>query len=222
MLRRLLPPRFALLRPRTRQASSARPSSYLSALRQRYPSADPPSLLISFLILHELTAVLPLVALFSAFHALGLGAVIVAYSLQGDERDIDQGTLDREQGRWTTERSKLTIREWVSEGEHKAEKLGRRYGLLGWDKETREERELRKAQDKDTQGGERDLTQESLGVSGDVANAVAAYLTVKALLPLRVLISLRLSPALANTIVKRFKGLRERGARIMLKRTTPS
>ncbi|GAA5880723.1 hypothetical protein JCM1840_007416 [Sporobolomyces johnsonii] len=205
---RLVRPRVALLRPHTR------PSSYLSALRARYPSADPPSLVVSFLILHELTAIVPLVALFSACHALGLGAAILAYSLGGDEREIDKGTRDRDEGTWTTERARLTIREWVSEGEHKAENVGRRYGLFGWDKESPDERALRKDKDKG------DLTKDSLGVTGDVANFAAAYLAVKALLPLRILVSLRLSPALANIIVKRFKGLREHGARIMLKRPT--
>lgn len=40
---------------------------------------------------------------------------------------------------------------------------------------------------------------------------ISMNLLTQALLPLRILVSLRLSPSLANVIVKNFRSLRERG-----------
>lgn len=42
---------------------------------------------------------------------------------------------------------------------------------------------------------------------------------LQALLPLRILVSLRLAPPMANVIVKRFKGLRDMGARYLKKQS---
>ncbi|GAA6064747.1 hypothetical protein JCM10212_001599 [Sporobolomyces blumeae] len=212
---------------RKSHARSASTSSYFAALRQRYPRADPPSLIAAFVVLHELTAVVPLSILFGAFHYLGIGASIVAWTLEGDESRVQRGYQDRVDGRWTRERARVLVREWVKEGEDKAERVGRRYGWFGWDKESTEERVARKA---NKAGGDAtttteplrpELSNERLSVTGDVANVAAAYLVVKALLPLRILVSLRLSPNLANVISKRFQGLRARGAR-MMKRNEPA
>ncbi|BGO98024.1 hypothetical protein NBRC10513v2_002024 [Rhodotorula toruloides] len=175
----------------------------MARLRQSYPHVDPPSLLISFVILHELTALVPLVGLFALLKWLGVGGAIVAWVVD------ETSEAEVEQSGWRT-----TAKEWLVESEKKAERVGRRYGWFGWEKETREEREERRARQKDAENGAadvQDVSPERLRVSGDVANAAASYLLVKALLPLRILISLRLSPSLANVIVRNFKGLRERG-----------
>ncbi|GAA5948576.1 hypothetical protein JCM3765_004932 [Sporobolomyces pararoseus] len=212
MLRRLIAPSRTLRQLPLRRPIST--SNYLSSLRKRYPSADPASLVISFLILHELTAILPLSILFGTFHYLGLGAGIVGWTLAESESTLtDSEVQKREEGEWATEGAKMKVREWIREGEEKAESIGRRYGWFGWEKESKEQREERKAQASTS----RELSVDSLKVSGDVANVAAAYLVVKALLPLRILVSLRLSPTLANVIARRFKGLRARGSK-MLKR----
>ncbi|GAA5825564.1 hypothetical protein JCM5353_002342 [Sporobolomyces roseus] len=216
MLRRAIQP-IRLTRPlHTRPAST---KSYLGRLKQRYPSADPPSLFISFLILHELTAILPLSILFGTFHYLGIGAGIVAWTLSESESTTQPSLEQEDAGKWTKEGARIKVREWMKEGEDQAERMGRRYGWFGWEKESREERIERKKrlEDEPARSVSKELSNESLKVSGDVANLVAAYLVVKALLPLRILVSLRLSPTLANVIVKRFKGLRAKGAK-MLKR----
>lgn len=238
MLRRIITPTRPLTRiPLHRPIST---SSYLGSLRRRYPAADPPSLVISFLILHELTAIVPLSVLFGTFHYLGLGAGIVAWTLAESESTISTRE-GREEATSSVQGAKTKVREWISEGEEQAERLGRRYGWFGWEKESKEERVERKAR-QELDSTPKELSDESLKVTGDVANVAAAYLIVKvshycslalpaepalnvsfsplrqALIPLRILISLRLTPSLANVIVKRFKGLRERGSR-MLKRS---
>ncbi|GAA5888632.1 hypothetical protein JCM16303_005294 [Sporobolomyces ruberrimus] len=214
MLRRNITPTRPLTRILLHRPVST--SSYLGSLRRRYPAADPPSLVISFLILHELTAIVPLSVLFGTFHYLGLGAGIVAWTLAESE-STDSTREGREEGTSSVQGAKTRVRKWVSEGEEQAERLGRRYGWFGWEKESKEERVERKAR-QDLDSTPKELSDESLKVTGDVANVAAAYLIVKALIPLRILISLRLTPSLANVIVKRFKGLRERGSR-MLKRS---
>lgn len=144
----------------------------MARLRQSYPHADPPSLLISFVILHELTALVPLAGLFALLKWLGVGGAIVAWV-------VDE-TSEAGKGRsgWRT-----TAKEWLAESERKAERVGRRYGWFGWEKETREEREERRARENDEQVAGAatlgDVSPERLRVSGDVANAAASYLLVK-------------------------------------------
>lgn len=69
----------------------------------------------------------------------------------------------------------------MKEGEDQAERMGRRYGWFGWEKESREERIERKKRLEDEPARDvlKELSNESLKVSGDVANLVAAYLVVK-------------------------------------------
>jgi len=178
MLRRAIQP-IRLTRPLHIRPASTK--SYLGRLKQRYPSADPPSLFISFLILHELTAILPLSILFGTFHYLGIGAGIVAWTLSESE-STTQPSLEQEQaGKWTKEGARIRVREWMKEGEDQAERMGRRYGWFGWEKESREERIERKKRLEDEPARDvlKELSNESLKVSGDVANLVAAYLVVK-------------------------------------------
>ncbi|GJN87159.1 hypothetical protein Rhopal_000104-T1 [Rhodotorula paludigena] len=184
----------------------ALPLPYLARLRAQYPHADPPALVASFVVLHELTALVPLVALFALFHALGLGTGLVHWVLEHSEDGRDEAAGTRDGGGWRD-----TVRTWLREAEDKTERIGRRYGWFGWDKETPDQRKERREREKERGTTEDRLEDERLQVGGDVANLAAAYLVVKALIPLRILISLRLSPSLANLVVRRFRGLRERG-----------
>lgn len=180
MLRRAIRPLRLPIRPL--QSQSATTSSYLSRLRCKYPSADPGSLLISFLILHELTAILPLSLLFGTFHYLGLGTGIVAWTLAESEstRSLEQTEQQQQGGRWTSEGARIRVREWMKEGQDKAERIGTRYGWFGWEKESITQRQERKEQALQPPLHEKEeLSNESLKVSGDVANLVAAYLVVK-------------------------------------------
>ena len=230
--------------------SSSRLAPYLAELKSKYPHAELRSLVVAFVVLHELTALVPLAVLFGAFHYLGAGAALVAWVVDETAATSGGGTG------W-----KGTVRDWLREAETKAERVGRRYGLFGWSKESKEERRARRTRElnqdeEEHAAGPVALSKERLLVSGDVANAAAAYLAVKvcpntphcisafedeplpgkrnaltpgnppppsqALLPLRILISLRLSPFLANRVLGRFKTWRaQRATRSIRPADTP-
>lgn len=90
-----------------------------------------PTLGVSFLILHEITAVLPVVLLFWIFQALGAGASLVAWLAD----ETDQST-EAPRGSWDW---RAIAHGWVVEGEKKAEGVGRRYGILGYEKRVKGE-----------------------------------------------------------------------------------
>lgn len=164
------PSRLASTAPTAPNPSRLTP--YIAHLRAQYPHAEPRSLVAAFVVLHELTALVPLAILFGAFHYLGAGAALVVWVV-----DETTATTSAAGGGETTSTWKDTIRTWLVEAENKAERVGRRYGLFGWTKESREEREERKLQE--AERPVEPLTKERLLVSGDVANAAAAYLAVK-------------------------------------------
>ncbi|KII95664.1 hypothetical protein PLICRDRAFT_96436 [Plicaturopsis crispa FD-325 SS-3] len=136
------------------------------------------SLVLSFAVLHEITALVPLVGVFYGARALGVGERLVAMVSQ-EERD----DWKRETG-WAREK----FRTWIDEGERWAGRVGRRYGVFGFEKgqiETDEDRH-----------------RVSANIAGDLANAVVAYAAGKALLPVRVGLSLYLSPLFSRRIVE--------------------
>jgi hypothetical protein len=105
-----------------------------------------PSLVVSFGVLHELTAIVPLFGTFYAARALGVGEHIVGAVLAEGESG------------WVRDQ----CRHWVEEGDGWAERVGRRYGVFGFEKGS-------------GKGG-----RDGIGViAGDVANAVAAYAVTK-------------------------------------------
>ncbi|KAF5348704.1 hypothetical protein D9758_006772 [Tetrapyrgos nigripes] len=132
-------PAFAQYR-RTLNAISARTGTPL------------PSLILSFGILHELTAIVPLVGIFYGARTLGIGERVVSAVVQQDITTPEDGSALR----WTRAKFKT----WVEEGEGKVERVGRRYGLFGFEK------------------GAEGAAPESFRsgqIAGDVANAVFAY-----------------------------------------------
>lgn len=157
-------------------------SPYIIKLRQTYPNAEPTSLVASFLILHELTAVIPLFVGFWSFKALGLGTGLVAWAVdkseEGDEEN--QEKVSGGIGEW----SRKKVGSWIRQGEEQSERIGRRYGVLGFEKESVEEREMRKereALDRVSSSGN-DIVMPRLNgynIGGDVANLVASYIAVK-------------------------------------------
>ncbi|KAI9068613.1 hypothetical protein FKP32DRAFT_1608796 [Trametes sanguinea] len=153
------------------------------------------SLAISFAILHELTAILPVVGLFYGCRALGVGENIVrAVGQQQGSSGADQsGYLAQYRDSWVGER----VREWMVEGEVRAERVGRRYGWFGFEKGSKMDDPTLEAQ---TAHAASDLV--SGRIAGDVANAVVAYALTKALLPVRIGASLWLSPAFSRAFVQ--------------------
>lgn len=157
-----------------------------------------PSLITSFAILHEATALAPLVVFFYAAKAAGVGERVVGAVRTADKRQAEDAWLRRKG------------EQWVDEGERWVGRVGRRYGIWGFEKGAHppayEERALEDAA--------------SRRIAGDVANAVLAYgvtkvpsarhhrcarstelCVVQALLPLRIGLSLYLAPAFARGVV---------------------
>ncbi|CAE6360997.1 unnamed protein product [Rhizoctonia solani] len=137
---------------------SERNRPYVQALRRLSARTGTPlpSLILSFGILHELTAIIPLIGVFFGARALGAGDKTV----------------------------ELLPTEWVQEGEEWAGRVGRRYGVFGFDKK----------------GKEKDSAVETKVAIGDVANVVLAYAVVKAILPLRIGLSLWLAPGFSRRV----------------------
>lgn len=153
-----------------------------------------PSLIFSFAILHEITAVVPVVTLFYACRALGAGDTMVNYVKNHDEAAIEEGA----RGNMFAKAS-----EYLEEGELRATRFAKRYGLWGRDA---------------TDSAKRDVAST---MAGDMANAAVAYgitkvrcggfekkpsLTVifflQAMLPLRIAASIYLSPSFSRRAIE--------------------
>jgi len=121
-----------------------------------------PSLIISFAVLHEITAIVPLAGIFFGAKYLGVGERLV--ELARVETHTDATPSSRPS---TTDWVQRKVGTWIVEGEVWAEKVGRRYGLFGYPKT------LKGAKFEAVEG------ERKPGVAGDVANAVFAYTATK-------------------------------------------
>lgn len=227
-LKSRIPNRTSILNPVHKRQLSLQP--YITKLRSQYPSADLASLVASFIVLHEVTAIVPLFAGFWACRAAGVGLGLVTWAAATtNENEPDQ---QESSDNWIQHK----FRTWIQQGQLKAERIGKHYGVLGYEKQTKEQRQ----QDVEYEPGNITSTLPSQLIGSDAANLVAAYIGVKVsllssghpnvrahwldsqlLLPLRILVSLRLAPPLANVIAKRFQGLRGIGSRWLKKQSTP-
>ncbi|KAJ8087965.1 hypothetical protein PM082_013516 [Marasmius tenuissimus] len=166
-------------------SNSGRYRQALNAISAR-TGAPLPSLIFSFGILHEITAVAPLFGIFYGARMLGVGERIVATVVNVDEPNPN----DSPAVTWAKEK----CRTWIEEGEGWAERVGRRYGVFGYEKRKRGEGV------ETGSNASRPYIQGHL--AGDVANAVVAYGMTKALLPARIGLSLYLSPAFSRGVVE--------------------
>ncbi|KAI6116015.1 hypothetical protein F5141DRAFT_1212621 [Pisolithus sp. B1] len=139
-----------------------------------------PSLALSFAVLHELTAIIPLAGIFFASRQLGLGERVVGQFVHNDEVRNDPSWLNDHMG------------QWFDEGERWAERVGRRYGFFGFSK----------GQPPVSAVDDNQPRRVSSVIAGDAANAIFAYGMVKALLPVRVGLSLYLSPSFSRCVVE--------------------
>ncbi|KAH9833517.1 uncharacterized protein C8Q71DRAFT_909554 [Rhodofomes roseus] len=159
----------------------------LTALAER-TRAPLPSLALSFALLHELTAVVPFVAFFYAARTLRAGErVILSYpeKFTGDPSNIE--FKYPEQGFWGRVR-----REWWIEGRLWADRMGRRYGLFGLSRHADGELDSRSREISSVQSA-----------APDIANAVFAYFLTKAILPVRLGLSMYWSPAFSRSVIER-------------------
>ncbi|ODN96557.1 hypothetical protein L198_04272 [Cryptococcus wingfieldii CBS 7118] len=150
---------------------------YLTSLSQR-TGVPLPSLGLSFLALHELTAILPVLGFYYLFASFGVGAGLVVWVSEVGHEEEKEGWK-----RW--------VKEWYEEGVAKVDRVGRRYGVLEYEKqEHKVEGSGETAVDSVKTGGAK--------AAEKVADAVAAYVLVKALLPARIGLSLVAAPAFAR------------------------
>ncbi|EKM53598.1 uncharacterized protein PHACADRAFT_260033, partial [Phanerochaete carnosa HHB-10118-sp] len=161
--------RFAVYR-QALQAISARTGTAL------------PSLVVSFGIVHEFTALVPTVGFFFGARALGVGERVV--QAVAAETEGEPG--------WAKQKARV----WLDEGGQWAQRVGRRYGVFGYEKRER-------GKDGDAAAGvqEPKETEVATRLAGDAANAILAYGLTKALLPVRIGLSLYLAPAFARRVV---------------------
>jgi len=121
-----------------------------------------PSLLLSFGVLHEITALVPLAGVFYGARALGIGEVVIGTIVQDN-----QPFSGVEERHWF----RGTLRKWVEEGDKWACRVGQRYGVFGFEKRTF-----------DSPGDAAEPSPVSSRLAGDVANAVVAYGVTKVML----------------------------------------
>ncbi|KAL5496129.1 hypothetical protein ACEPAH_3046 [Sanghuangporus vaninii] len=145
-----------------------------------------PALITSFAILHEATAIIPLVGVFYTCRTFGVGERVVTYAREASSSRSTSATRKEEEGgSWIRE----TTERWMEEGEQWTEKVGRRYGIWGFQKGST------------PPSSPPSTTASGINVAGDVANALVAYCATKALLPVRIGVSLYFSPAFARGVV---------------------
>lgn len=95
----------------------------LSAISAR-TGAPLSSLLVSFAVLHEITAIASFAGVFYAARAFGVG-----------ERVVDAVAADDEPAGW----AQLQVKTWVQEGTVWAGRVGQRYGIFGLEKKDSKE-----------------------------------------------------------------------------------
>ena len=132
-------------------------SVYTDALKTISKRTGTPlsSLILSFGIVHELTALVPLVGIFYASRALGVGEAVVN-NISPYTAAVPVG-----KGSWVVRWGKEKVKEWVEEGDQWAKRVGKRYNMFGYEKEVVD------AQNSASEHGHR--------ITGDIANAVVAY-----------------------------------------------
>lgn len=120
------------------------------------------SLAVSFMILHELTAVLPVIGFYFLFSSLGTGLGIIQWLNRTTDTGGDAiGLEGAEPTGW-----RGWVKGWYDEGEAKIGKVGKRYGL--WQDEESE-----------SGSGSKVVTTSGQRAGEGVANAISAYVVVK-------------------------------------------
>ncbi|KZT61307.1 hypothetical protein CALCODRAFT_491414 [Calocera cornea HHB12733] len=143
-----------------------------------------PSLIVSFGVLHEITAVAPLFGFFFASRWLGVGQATVDWAARSEG--------------WGGE----MMRGWMRDGGEMAERVGGKYGWFGYEKMDKAGRDrLKEEQKKRKETGEQ-AAQLGTWIAGDVANVVVAYGLTKAIMPIRIGLSLYLAPWFSRSAVE--------------------
>ncbi|KAI9614706.1 hypothetical protein H4Q26_009097 [Puccinia striiformis f. sp. tritici PST-130] len=159
-------------------------------IKERYPgisAKDIPSLTLSFLFLHELTALLPLLGIFSVVYISGTGEYIVQTindSIPASPSSSVHG--DGDQMDYKSNPVADFVTDSIDQSVIKLTSIARRYGYLD--------------DDNNQEYGRLSIVNNRFFASG-----IVAYLTVKLLLPVRISLSLYLAPSLSRQF-QRFYG----------------
>ena len=177
----------------------------LAAISAR-TGAPLPSLILSFAILHELTAVVPLVGVFYGAKTIGIGDRVISAIIEDEAVKNGNGSTERSSSLLF---ARQKMKEWVAEGDQWAIRIGRRYGVFGYEK-----------REKGTKDDVEHMAKAPGHLAGDVANAVVAYgvtkvsslhgihgcfinlATNQALFPLRIGASIYISPMFSRGVVE--------------------
>jgi hypothetical protein len=136
----------------------ARYRQALAAVSAR-TGAPLPSLILSFGILHELTSVVPLVGIFYGARSLGVGERVISAILE--DESIQKSSSDASP---TMTLARQKVKSWLEEGDRWAIRVGRRYGVFGYEKRS-----------PGTVDDIEEMAHASSHIAGDVANAIFAY-----------------------------------------------
>jgi seryl-tRNA synthetase len=136
---------------------------------------DAASMVVSFLILHELTAIIPLILIFYLLGFFGVGEQVMNWLLQVSEDDSS---------------ARQWLRGKINEGMQRAESYGRKKGFFGFEAHS---------------SGEIRATATTSMLVGTFANVVAAYAITKALFPLRIGACIALAAPFARVFIEPVK-----------------
>ncbi|KAI0733710.1 hypothetical protein C8Q72DRAFT_810324 [Fomitopsis betulina] len=158
----------------------------LTALAER-TRTPLPSLIFSFAVLHELTAVVPVVGLFFAARTLNVGERVLK---SFPDKFTHEAKYYSPSGTEVSYMQRMEA-QWWYESRQMAERVGRRYGFFGFPKNGAE---------RPTEAG---LQGSALITAGpDIVNFIVAYFATKALLPIRVGLSIYWSPSFSRRVVE--------------------
>lgn len=124
-------------------------ATVIGRLRQKHPHIEPASLIASFLVLHEITAVLPLFALFATLRHLEAGDAVF------------HNTKNALEGTWAEK--------WIAEAESKASRMLKN-GYLASNPQDRQH---------PAESNQKNRIQSSDKLGGALADAAASYILIK-------------------------------------------
>ncbi|KAG8848466.1 hypothetical protein FRB91_010796 [Serendipita sp. 411] len=125
-----------------------------------------PSLVVSFAILHEVTALVPLVGVYWGARTFGIGERMTKYFSETTSSSSNKEDKVEDAGNvMNVGMFQETLARWTKEGETRVARVGSRYGILGFEKGQKI--------------GEEDLKALGQNISREVANATFAYIVVK-------------------------------------------
>ncbi|KAH9927833.1 uncharacterized protein B0H18DRAFT_875280 [Fomitopsis serialis] len=166
----------------------------LNALAER-TRTPLPSLIFSFAVLHELTAIVPFAGIFLAMRTLNVGERVLK---SFPNKFMDEAAFRAPHDTPPEELPDFWVRlrrRWWLEGRLMAERVGRRYGIFGFSKNGTEGDGVHP----DVASRQEPVLKKAVP---DILNFSIAYLVTKSLLPVRVGLCLYWSPPFSRRVIE--------------------